>query len=158
MSSKEYEKPGLKLFEPWHKVKYEVEKFSKSLSEKLNNPEIVENGLKLDLPYANKLIPTNFDILPENGDLSRRPILLNQWPETDIWYKKDDEYKLPKAFIAAKIYSNDCGFGKTPRGSVFVSMWVSVLKNYLAELTYMGICAELEFYIDQAVDNVEIRW
>jgi hypothetical protein len=38
MSSKEYEKPGLKLLEPWHKVKYEVEKYSEALSQKLNNP------------------------------------------------------------------------------------------------------------------------
>ena len=35
--------------------------------------ECAENGKKLDLPPQNTLLPTNFDLLAENIELSNKP-------------------------------------------------------------------------------------
>jgi secreted Zn-dependent insulinase-like peptidase len=77
------------------------------------------NGLKLDLPPPNTLLPKNFDILPEDLEKSTKPVRIVETDLIDLWYKKDDTFKLPKAYIAAKIYTGDCGFGSTARGRVF---------------------------------------
>lgn len=76
----------------------------------------------------------------------------------DLWYKKDDTFKLPKAYIAAKIYTHDCGFGTNARGRVFASCWEKVVTEYVSEFAYMGDCAQLKFSITLALDNVNITW
>jgi secreted Zn-dependent insulinase-like peptidase len=76
----------------------------------------------------------------------------------DLWYKKDDTFKLPKAYIAAKIYTGDCGFGSTARGRVFADCWDRVVTEYVREYAYMGDCAQLKFNISLALDNINITW
>jgi len=71
---------------------------------------VPENGLVLDLPKKNPLLPKKFAIH------KNVPTLLRQWPEGELWYMKDLTYKLPKACISAKIYTRDCNLGINSRG------------------------------------------
>ena len=92
--------------------------------EQLKNPSIPDNGKRLDLPPANTFIATNFEILPEDKSLSVSPHLVQQWENlADLWYKKDDKFKLPKALVAAKIYTSDLSLGASPLASIFSSLW-----------------------------------
>jgi secreted Zn-dependent insulinase-like peptidase len=56
----------LPLHQKWYKYNYSSEKYPAALLEKLKNPTIADNGKKLDLPPLNTLLPTNFNVLPEN--------------------------------------------------------------------------------------------
>jgi secreted Zn-dependent insulinase-like peptidase len=58
----------------------------------MNNPNIQFKKSKLDLPPKNNLIPTNFDILNQNPELSQSPKLLVSNENYDLWYKKDDQF------------------------------------------------------------------
>lgn len=79
----------------------------------LRKPVINLNGLKLDLPPQNNLLPKNFEILAEDVSLSDRVKLLKTWDDTEIWYKKDDKFKRPKGIVNFKFYTNDCLFSQT---------------------------------------------
>ena len=160
LASKEFEPKGVleNESERWYKFPYENAKFSEELQTILREHECPDNGLNLDLPPPNVLLPKNFDILPENAVFSSYPKLIKQWPECDLWYKQDDKFKLPKAKLGAKIYTNDCGFGKTTTGTVFTYLWEGVLSEYLREFDYMGSCASLSFSITVAMDNIDLGW
>ena len=54
--------------------------------------------LKLDLPNPNTLLPKKFDLIPETEHSN--PAKIEQYPEGCLWYKKDNKFKLPKAYIA----------------------------------------------------------
>ena len=59
------------------------------------DPEI--STKKLGLPPVNNLIPKDFSILEADPTYSSSPHLLQQWDDTDLWYKKDDKFNRPKA-------------------------------------------------------------
>ena len=93
----------------------------------MTQPNVQINKKKLDLPPPNKFIPQSLEVLPKNPELSERPILLQKWPETELWYKKDDKFERPKAIVQCKIYTNDCMFGRTAKGRVFIEMWNGII-------------------------------
>jgi len=57
-----------------------------------------------------------------------------------------------------KFYTSDCSFGKTSKGQIFAAIWIGVFKEFLKEFTFLGLQVELDFLIEQAIDNIEIRW
>ena len=77
----------------------------------------------MDLPVPNTLIPKNFEILDQEEAQSEKPTLVHEKEGCEVWYMKDDKFKLPKAYIACRIYTNDCNFGSTTDGRVFVNVW-----------------------------------
>lgn len=112
----------------------------------------------MDLPPPNNLLPKNFEILPEDHSLSQRVKLLKTWEDTELWYKKDDKFKRPKGIVNVKIYTNDCLFSQTAYGRMFSEVWKEVLEEYLREFLYMAACADLNFEIAVAPDNIAITW
>jgi secreted Zn-dependent insulinase-like peptidase len=111
-----------------------------------------ENGLDLDLPPVNPFLPKKFEIE------KNVPQLLRQWEESDLWYMQDTTFQLPKAYIGARIYTSDCGFGSTEKAHTLAHLWKSILKEHLNEFAYMGECAELDFELSVLADCIEIQW
>ena len=112
----------------------------------------------LDLPPANNLIPTNFDILPKNEEFSQKPQLIKQWEDTDLWYKKDDQFDRPKSQVSMKIYTNDCKLGRTIESRVFAHLWNNIQNEFLREFNYMANCANLSLSVSPMYDNVNFSW
>jgi len=73
---------------PWMKEKYSTERIA--AMKDTSAPDKSTNGLKLDLPPANDLLPKNFDILPNDPEQSAKPIRVIESDLVDLWYKKDD--------------------------------------------------------------------
>jgi len=144
--------------EKWYKIDYSQDKFTPEFMAKLRNPVVSENSKKLDLPPENTLLPTDFEILAKNQELSAKPFLLKQWNETDLWYQKDDRFDRPKGYVGAKIYTGDLNFGQTPLSRVFAEVWKGCLSEYLREFAYMADCAALTFSSALAHDNIDLRW
>ena len=111
--SKSFKDEDLLLLEPWYSIKHSAEKYPEHLSQAMLQPQVKENGKKLDLPPANNLLPSDFAILAENKDHSAQPVFAQQWDNAELWFKKDDHFKQPKGNIAVKIYTTDCNFGIT---------------------------------------------
>lgn len=57
-----------------------------------------------------------------------------------------------------KLYTDDCGFGKTIEGRVFTSIWNGVLGKYLKEFFYMAEMAGMVFSHSFAHDNMQFIW
>ncbi len=94
----------------------------------MKNPQIKFNEIKLDLPPPNQnLIPKNFDVLPPDPEYSSKPQLLKQWEDTDLWYKKDDQFLTPKVYIGMKLYTDDCSYGLGIVSRVFIKVWKTII-------------------------------
>ena len=140
---------------PWYDTAYSVTPMSAELRARLLKPQCNQEGKVLGLPPANKLIPSNFDILPTDEARSAKPILLKRWSHcTDLWFKKDDQFKLPKAIVTLRLYTNDCLFGLNPRARVFAHVWENLQQEQLREFNYMAELAQLTFDITLKCDSV----
>ena len=122
-------------------------------------PVVPDNGKPLSLPPANHFIATNFDIIPEDVTQSTRPLLIKRWDDiADLWHKKDDRFKKPKAIVSCKIYTNDLMFGESPQAIVFTEVWRRSLQEFLREFKYMADQAKLEFSFTLSMDNINLKW
>lgn len=83
---------------------------------------------------------------------------MKQWEDTDLWYKKDDKFKRPKAVINMKIYTTDNGFGLQQESRMFANVWRGVQEEYLREFNYMADCANLSFDVNCVYDNISFSW
>ena len=124
----------------------------------MQQPNLDLSKANLGLPRANNLIPKNFDILPKHSEFAQEPKLLKQWPNADLWYKKDDKFDRPKSVVSLKIYTNDCHLGLKPEARVFANVWTQILSEHLREFNYMANCANLSFTVSPMFDNVDFQW
>ena len=113
---------------------------------------------KLDLPPKNTIIPKNFTVLDENTALSEKARRILQDENTDLWYRKDDKYKQPKAVVQMRIYTNDNDFGKSLSGNLFSKVWAQVLDQHLKEYTYMAELATLKFSLTANLVDIDLQW
>lgn len=118
----------------------------------------MDNGKKLDLPPLNTLLPTSFDILPVNPNLSEQPVLLETSDDHEVWFMKDDKFKRPKGIVNLKFYTNDCETHKTPEGRVFFECWDICLQEFRREFCYMADLANLDFDHQKAPGSINFRW
>ncbi len=126
----------------------------------MNNPSSVVSDGKVGLPPKNTLLPKKLDILPEDSENSKVPQKIQEYNETEVWYKKDDKFNRPKAVINIKIYPQQGileGLGMTVRGRMQTELWIAAIKEYLREFNYMASMAslELEFTINQDAIQLE---
>jgi insulysin len=152
--SKSFKDEDLPLLEPWYSIKHSAEKYPELLTQAMLEPQVKDNGKKLDLPPPNNLLPSDFAILPENKDHSAQPVFAQQWDNAELWFKKDDHFLRPKGNIAVKIYTSDLNFGVTQNSRVFGEVWKGVFTEYIREFKYMADCAELNLGITLAIDNL----
>ena len=146
------------LEDKWFGTKFSKEGFSEHLLTLMKSPNVKITKKVLDLPPVNTLLPKNLDILPEDPENTHKPMLLKHWDHCDLWYLKDDKFKLPKGFVKMKIYTNDCMLGRTVHSQVFLELWNKVIGEYLREYKYMASMASLESRSNILFDNLEIWW
>jgi len=158
LTSKSFKEEELNQHEPWYNIKFTSEKYNETLLQAMLKPTVKENGKKLDLPPENKLIPSKFDILPEQPEHSAQPVFASQWDNAELWFKKDDRFKKPKGNVGVKIYTNDLNFGTTPISRVFGEVWKGCFNEYMREFKYMADCAELSLEATLALDNLQFHW
>lgn len=124
----------------------------------MESPNCYVDEKKLDFPPRNNLIPKNFSVLPSNSEYSSVPKLLKQWEDTDLWYKKDDKWKKPKAIVTLKIYITDERYGLDKQARLFTNVWLHVQGEYLREFAYTAGQASLSFSITGLHDNLNFSW
>lgn len=87
LQSKKFEDSELNKSEDWYKMQFSMEPYSADLLAQINK-DVNDNGKKLALPVENTLLPTKFEILPEQKELSSKVNLIQKWDNTELWYKK----------------------------------------------------------------------
>ena len=84
------------LTEKWYGTQYSISKLSRDLIQGWKDASLHN---KFCLPDVNEFIPTNFDLEPRDGEPSSVPIILRDSKMTRLWYRQDDQFKLPKACV-----------------------------------------------------------
>ena len=160
LTSQSFKDEDLPEHEYWYKFNYSLEPFSAELLAKMKNPVVADNGKKLDLPPANDMLPTKFEVIPKDDALSEKPArLTNQgWDGIDAWYMKDDKFDKPKGIYSLKIYTGDVYFGSTPKARVFTTLWQACVQSLMQEFIYMAEMAAMKFELTVLRDNVSIKW
>ncbi|CCH46140.1 insulysin [Wickerhamomyces ciferrii] len=139
--------------EKWYGTEYSVEDLSEELISKLRKPAL--NG-DLHLPNPNDFIPTNFEVEKlEDVEPLKKPALLKSDDKIRAWYKKDDQFWVPKGYIQLLI--NLPITVATPVNNVLTNLFVDLLDDALIDTSYQAELAGLSFSLHQGKEGLVLE-
>uniref|UniRef100_A0A5S6QRK5 Insulin-degrading enzyme n=1 Tax=Trichuris muris TaxID=70415 RepID=A0A5S6QRK5_TRIMR len=127
--------------EPWYGVDYSVQKLSSSF---LQQCSAAKPSDCLKLPSENEFIPSKFD-LRARDEQRTEPAMVISDDYIRLWYKKDDEFLLPKCVLQVMLRSPK--LSSDPTEAVRAHMYVKMLKEALNEYTYNATLAGLKYAV-----------
>ncbi|XP_015277075.1 PREDICTED: nardilysin-like [Gekko japonicus] len=109
----------------------------------------------LHLPEENKYIATDFSVKKSTDHRTEYPHKILETPQGCLWYKKDNKFIVPKAFICFHLVSPVIQFSAT--NMVLFDTFISVLTHNLAELAYEADVAQLEYKVVAKEHGLVVR-
>ncbi|KAL6254449.1 hypothetical protein P5V15_014497 [Pogonomyrmex californicus] len=125
--------------ENWYGTKYKKEKISKETMDMWNNAGYNSD---LKLPSKNEFIPTKFDIKPETN-VETFPIILQDTSFIRLWYKKDNEFFVPKTWMMFEFISPIAFMDAVNCNLTY--MFIQLLRDSLNEHIYDADLAGLDW-------------
>ncbi|KAG9318652.1 Metalloenzyme, LuxS/M16 peptidase-like protein [Chiua virens] len=127
--------------ERWYGTGYIVERWD---NEFLAQAQGLNDIQELHLPNRNEFIPTNLEVEKrEVSEPHKRPHLIYKTDISEVWYKKDDQFWLPKACVVIDIRSFTAS--DTPRASVLTRLFSDLVNDSLTEYAYDADLAGLGY-------------
>ncbi|XP_063795614.1 nardilysin [Pseudophryne corroboree] len=129
------------LKEKWFGTQYSIEDIDtkwKDLwaTDFLLNPD-------LHLPAENRFIATDFSVKSSDCPDTEYPEKIADIEQGCLWYKKDNKFKIPKAYIRFQLISPL--IQQSPENLVLFDLFVNILAHTLAEPAYEADVAQLEY-------------
>ncbi|KAG5318579.1 IDE enzyme, partial [Pseudoatta argentina] len=128
--------------ESWYGTKYKKVKISKEIMDIWNSPGFNDD---LKLPPKNEFIATTFDIKSQTN-VEKFPIILEDTSFVRLWYKKDDEFLVPKAKMIFDFFSPFAYMD--PLSCNFTYMFIKLFRDSLNEYTYAADLAGLRWELN----------
>ncbi|KAL6438860.1 hypothetical protein ACFW04_003738 [Cataglyphis niger] len=130
--------------EKWYNIKYKKEKIPTDI---INMWENVSDNSDLQLPPKNEFIATKFDIKPE-ANVEKFPTIIEDTSFIRLWYKKDDEFLVPRArmifdFVSPFAYLD-------PISCNLSYMFVQLFRDSLNEYAYAADLAGLQWELSNS--------
>ncbi|KAM9325165.1 nardilysin [Gastrophryne carolinensis] len=97
----------------------------------------------LHLPAENKFIATDFNLKTSDCPDTEYPEKILNLEHGCLWYKKDNKFKIPKAYIRFHLISPL--IQQSPKNLVLFDIFVNILAYTLAEPAYEADVAQLEY-------------
>lgn len=139
--------------EKWYGTEYSVDNLSEELISRFRKPTL--NG-HLHLPVENEFIPTKFDVEKlENVEPLKKPALLKVSDKFRFWYKKDDQFWVPKAYIQLLI--NLPVTVATPFNNVLTNLYVDLVDDALTDSSYQAELAGLSFALHSGKEGLVLE-
>lgn len=129
------------LREKWFGTQYSVEDIAPEWMEKWTGD--LELDSSLHLPAENEFIATDFSLKPSDCPDTELPVRITDNEKGCLWYKKDNKFKIPKAYIRFHIISPV--IQKSARNVVLFDLLVNILGHNLAEPAYEAEVAQLDY-------------
>ncbi|XP_033884847.3 nardilysin-like [Acipenser ruthenus] len=129
------------LKEKWFGTQYSVQEIEKEWSERWSGD--FELNPDLHLPAENKFIATDFNLKTSDCPDTEYPVRIVNNEKGCLWYKKDNKFKIPKAYIRFNLISPL--IQKSPENLVLFDIFVNILAHNLAEPAYEADVAQLEY-------------
>lgn len=139
--------PGEAKKERWYGTEYSVQKIpAKSLDELKQAAGNVacSRPTDLHLPHKNDFIPSRLDVEKKDvKEAAKAPKLIRKDPNVRLWYKKDDQFWVPKANIHVTLRNPLCN--ATPHSLVMAQLLTELVQDSLAEYSYDAEIAGLAY-------------
>ncbi|XP_013165339.1 PREDICTED: insulin-degrading enzyme [Papilio xuthus] len=139
--------------EPWYGTKYYEEEIEES---KIKEWEKARAGGELHLPPPNEFLPDRLELETSHDSTtdSIAPIILKDTPLMRLWFKRDNEFKLPKAYLTVDFFS-PVSYAD-PESSALMSMWMLLVRDGLQEYAYAADLAGLRWHVTVAKQALNI--
>ncbi|XP_077439809.1 nardilysin b [Vanacampus margaritifer] len=141
------------LREKWFGTAYGVEDVALRWSQRWTSH--FEVNPELHLPAENKFIASDFALRPSDCPDSEFPVKILDEQRGCLWYKKDNKFKIPKAYIRFHLISPL--IQKSPENLVLFDLFVNILAHNLAEPAYEADVAQLEYKLVAGEHGLVIR-
>ncbi|KAM9243048.1 nardilysin isoform 1-T1 [Dugong dugon] len=141
------------LKEKWFGTQYSMQDIENSWAELWNSN--FELNPDLHLPAENKYIATDFTLKAFDCPETEYPVKIVNTPQGCLWYKKDNKFKIPKAYIRFHLISPL--IQKSAANVVLFDIFVNILTHNLAEPAYEADVAQLEYKLVAGEHGLIIR-
>ncbi|KAG8518954.1 Nardilysin, partial [Galemys pyrenaicus] len=141
------------LKEKWFGTHYSMEDVENSWAELWKSN--FELNPDLHLPAENKYIATDFMLKAFDCPETEYPVKTVNTPQGCLWYKKDNKFKIPKAYIRFHLISPL--IQKSAANVVLFDIFVNILTHNLAEPAYEADVAQLEYKLVAGEHGLIIR-
>uniref|UniRef100_UPI0037E8FDA7 nardilysin-like n=1 Tax=Semicossyphus pulcher TaxID=241346 RepID=UPI0037E8FDA7 len=141
------------LREKWFGTCYSMEDISEDWAQRWTGD--FELNSELHLPAENKFIATDFTLKTSDCPDTEFPVRIVNNERGCLWYKKDNKFKIPKAYIRFNLISPM--IQKSPENLVLFDLFVNVLAHNLAEPAYEADVAQLEYKLVAGEHGLVIR-
>ncbi|XP_054428891.1 nardilysin isoform X2 [Pteronotus mesoamericanus] len=141
------------LKEKWFGTQYSMEDVENSWAELWKSN--FELNPDLHLPAENKYIATDFMLKAFDCPETEYPVKIVNTPQGCLWYKKDNKFKIPKAYIRFHLISPL--IQKSAANVVLFDIFVNILTHNLAEPAYEADVAQLEYKLVAGEHGLIIR-
>lgn len=143
------ELPGKVLKERWYGTEYVSRSFSNELMKDLQEAErssAAQRRPELSLPAKNEFIPSRLEVERKEVDTpAKAPKLIRNDQNVRLWYKKDDQFWVPKANLQVTMRNPICS--STPHSVVLAAMISGLVQDSLVEYAYNAEIAGLGYYL-----------
>lgn len=144
--------------EKWYGTEYTVEKWSPDFTKALEAAVTSTSATRpaeLHLHRPNEFLPTRLDVVKRNvSSPAKNPKILRNDERLRIWYKKDDQFWVPKAELHIALYSP---FASSTADDVAVaSIFTSLVSDALVEYSYEASLANLQYRFSNGIDRLSI--
>uniref|UniRef100_A0A7N8Y946 Nardilysin a (N-arginine dibasic convertase) n=1 Tax=Mastacembelus armatus TaxID=205130 RepID=A0A7N8Y946_9TELE len=129
------------LREKWFGTQYSIEDIQPEWMERWTGN--LELNSDLHLPAENMFIATDFTLKPSDCPDTEFPVRIADSDRGCLWYKKDNKFKIPKAYIRFHLISPV--IQQSAKNVVLFDLLVNILGHYLAEPAYEAEVAQLDY-------------
>ena len=143
--------------EQWYGTEYRYEKIPSDFMSEIEaagHASVSERPAELHLPAVNEFVPQRLDVEKKNiKEPLVAPTLIRNDENVRTWFKKDDQFWVPKANVEVCLRSPLVGI--TPLTTVMSQLFKSLVEDSLMEYAYDAEVAGLEYAIslqDQGFD------
>ncbi|XP_050359378.1 insulin-degrading enzyme [Nymphalis io] len=139
--------------EPWYGTKYVQQDIDEAT---LNKWKTVKLNQELHLPLPNEFIPARLDLEKSSDPTADAigPAIIKDTPLMRLWYKRDNEFLLPKAFVTLDLVSPLAY--SDPASCNLTSVWVLLLRDSLQQFAYAAELAGLRWSLGNAKYGLSI--
>ncbi|KAF7987713.1 hypothetical protein HCN44_003576 [Aphidius gifuensis] len=134
--------------EYWYGTKYSEESIPDCIIEKWSEPGWPDY---LKLPTVNEFIPKNFDIKQvddSSNKTNKYPVIIDDTSLMRVWFKQDDEFKVPKLNITID-FSSPLAYAD-PLSYNLTFMYIQLFKDSLNEYSYNAGLAGLSWELSSS--------
>ena len=133
--------------EKWYGTEYKVEKIPTDFAAAVKEASEVTADTRiseLHLPHKNEFIPAKLDVeKKEVRDPLRAPRLIRNDDCARVWWKKDDQFWVPKGSIVVKLRNPI--IGATAGTAIAARLFCALVKDSLMEYSYDAEIAGLDY-------------